>query len=133
MVTTSKKSGSSAPSYHELPVWKVSVDLAVIIYKMTSTFPEQHNNGISEELKRGVLDICAGIAQGYQKSAAFERSNELVKVVEMTYRLESLLYVAARLGLLSGNVLVHYTGVLTEIRNMIGKFIRGAKRNEKAN
>jgi four helix bundle protein len=133
MATTNKKSGTSTLGYHELPVWKVSVDLAVIIYKMTSTFPEQHNNGISEELKRGVLDICTGIAQGYQKPTAYERSNELDAVVVLTFRLESLLYVAARLGLLSGNVLEHYNGVLTEIRNMIGKIIRSTKRSEKAN
>jgi four helix bundle protein len=133
MATTLKKTSATVQKYQELPVWKVSVDLAVIIYKMTATFHEQHLHGISSDLKRGVLDICTGIAFACQKSNAAERSADLMKVIEQTVHLECLLFVASRLGLLSPDVLQHYTGVLTEIRNMLRKLTRTTQRSKKSN
>lgn len=51
-------------SYKDLRVWSKSVELAILIYKLTSQFPKDELYGISSQLKRATVSIASNIAEG---------------------------------------------------------------------
>jgi len=51
-------------SYKDLLVWRKSVELAILIYKLTSKFPKEEVYGISSQLKRASVSVASNIAEG---------------------------------------------------------------------
>src|SRR3990167_34590 len=51
-------------SYKDLVVWKKSIDLATLTYKLTDKFPREEIYGISSQLKRAAVSVASNIAEG---------------------------------------------------------------------
>ena len=68
-------------SFEKLVVWQKAIELAKILYSITSQFPEVENYGLSSQIKRAVVSISSNIAEGYVKSS----SKELVRFTEIAY------------------------------------------------
>ena len=50
--------------FKDLIVWQKSVDLAVDIYAMTRSFPEDEKLGLTSQLRRASVSISSNIAEG---------------------------------------------------------------------
>ena len=50
--------------FKDLIVWQKSVDLAVDIYAMTRSFPEDEKFGLTSQLRRASVSISSNIAEG---------------------------------------------------------------------
>ncbi len=46
-------------TYKELDVWKLSVDLAVDIYKVVSSFPKSETYGLVDQIKRSSVSVAS--------------------------------------------------------------------------
>jgi hypothetical protein len=51
-------------SYTDLDVWKVSVALAGICYRLTKVFPDEERYGMTSQIRRASTSIAANIAEG---------------------------------------------------------------------
>ena len=51
-------------SYKDLTVWRKSVELAVITYRLTNGLPKDELYGISSQLKRASVSVASNIAEG---------------------------------------------------------------------
>ncbi len=51
-------------SYRDLEVWQKSMDLVVICYQMTRSFPENEIYGLTSQLQRAAVSVPANIAEG---------------------------------------------------------------------
>jgi len=51
--------------YEDLEIYKISVEVAIEVYKLTKKFPREETYGISDQLKRAVTSIGANIAEGF--------------------------------------------------------------------
>ena len=51
-------------TYESLDIWKLAIDYAKIIYKVTSKFPRSEQYGLSSQLRRASISISANIAEG---------------------------------------------------------------------
>ena len=68
-------------SFEKLIVWQKSIELAKIIYSVTSQFPKEETYGLSSQIRRAVVSISSNIAEGYVKSSAKEQ----VRFTEIAY------------------------------------------------
>ena len=46
-------------SFKEMPIWKMSMDLAVEIFKITESFPRKEDYGLTSQIRRLALSISA--------------------------------------------------------------------------
>ncbi len=51
--------------YEDLEIYKISVEVAIEVYKLTKKFPKEETYGITDQLKRAVTSIGANIAEGF--------------------------------------------------------------------
>jgi four helix bundle protein len=51
-------------SFEKLNVWQKSRQLAVEIYKVTKSFPEEERFGLVSQMRRSVVSISSNIAEG---------------------------------------------------------------------
>lgn len=52
-------------SYEDLEIYKMSMDLAVNIYKETKKFPKDETYGMRDQIRRAVASVGANIAEGF--------------------------------------------------------------------
>ncbi|MFC1808017.1 four helix bundle protein [Candidatus Omnitrophota bacterium] len=51
-------------SYKDLDVWKKSIELVKVIYKITSNFPKEEQFGLVSQMRRSAVSIPSNIAEG---------------------------------------------------------------------
>ena len=67
--------------FEKLIVWQKSIELAKIIYSITSKFPRNETYGLSSQIQRAVVSISSNIAEGYVKYSPKEQ----IKFSEIAY------------------------------------------------
>ncbi len=61
----STHSNENIRNHRDLRVWQVSVELVVLCYRLTGSFPKSENYGLSSQLQRAAVSIPANIAEGH--------------------------------------------------------------------
>ncbi len=52
-------------TYRDLKVWQQAIDLAELVYKVSSNFPKSELYGLTGQLRRAVVSIAANVAEGH--------------------------------------------------------------------
>lgn len=64
-------------NYKELIVWPKSMLLAEIMYKLTSSFPDEEKYGLVSQVRRSAVSIASNIAEGAGRNSKKEFRNFL--------------------------------------------------------
>ena len=56
-------------TFQDLLVWEKGHNLVLEVYKMTKFFPREEQFGLTSQIRRSCISICANIAEGYRKSS----------------------------------------------------------------
>lgn len=59
-------------SYRELKVWRLGMELAKEVYRLTRTFPKHEVYGLSSQMQRAAVSVPANIAEGHAKTSTRE-------------------------------------------------------------
>jgi four helix bundle protein len=59
-------------SYKDLIVWQKSIDLAKIVYRLTTKFPAEERFGIVAQMRRASISIPSNIAEGQARHTTGE-------------------------------------------------------------
>jgi four helix bundle protein len=59
-------------SFKDLLVWQRAVQLSIVIYKLTASFPAPERFGLTNQLRRASVSIASNIAEGYGRSTKGE-------------------------------------------------------------
>ena len=57
----------STQSYRQVEAWKHAHELVLIVYKLTSSFPEEEKFGLVSQMRRAAVSVPANIAEGYRR------------------------------------------------------------------
>ena len=110
-------------SYKELTVWQKSVDLSVIIYKITESFPKSELYGLTSQIRRNAVSIPSNIAEGQRRG----HKAEYIQFLRISFgsgaELETQLLIAFKVGLLSQRDFNMLSEKLDEIMRMLNKLI----------
>lgn len=55
-------------NFKELIVWQKSIDLVVLVYKITRDFPSDEKFGLINQMRRAAASIPSNISEGHMRS-----------------------------------------------------------------
>jgi four helix bundle protein len=116
--------------YQDLVVWQRSVDLALVIYRATESFPKREIYGLSAQLRRAAVSIPSNIAEGHGREHLGEYLHHLSIANGSLMELETQVIIAARRGLLTPETQSPILASCGEIGRMLAGLIRSLKRHQ---
>lgn len=61
--------------FRKLIAWQKANILAHLIYDITGKFPKDELFGLTSQMRRAVLSVCANIAEGYSRRSSRDRKH----------------------------------------------------------
>jgi four helix bundle protein len=102
----------------ELKIWNKAIDLAVDVYKATSTFPTDERFGLISQSRRAAVSIPSNIAEGAGRNSKKEFSNFLGIANGSSYELQTQLVISNKLNLLENELLNDLLSKIDELQKM---------------
>lgn len=117
-------------SYKDLEVWQKAMDMVVMCYQITKSFPKSEVYGLAGQLQRAAVSIPANIAEGRER----KHSKEFVQHLSIAYsspaEVETHIQIAQRLSYVGSE----NAKQLLEKTSEIGRMINGLRKSiEKRN
>lgn len=85
-------------SYRDLEIWKLAVQLAIKVYKLSKEFPADEKFGLIAQIKDAVTSVSANIAESFGRFHYKDRVNFIYNSRGSLLEVESHLAVAKELG-----------------------------------
>jgi len=102
----------------ELKIWNKAIDLAVDVYKATSTFPTDERFGLTSQSRRAAVSIPSNIAEGAGRNSVKEFNNFLGIANGSSYELQTQLVIANKLAILETEILTPLLAQIDELQKM---------------
>lgn len=110
-----------AKSFRELKVWKLSIDLTVLVYGLTAEFPKSEVYGLSSQMQRAAVSIASNIAEGSARSTRKDFRQFVSIARGSNCELQTQLLIANRLGLAEE----HRIGEIEMLSHEVGQMLSG--------
>ncbi|WP_423818423.1 four helix bundle protein [Salinimicrobium sp. TIG7-5_MAKvit] len=112
-------------SHQDLTVYQKSIDLVVITYQITKSFPPEEKFGITSQIRRSAVSIPSNIAEGAARQSKKDFSRFLYISLGSLAELETQLEISVRLEYLKKDNLLNEE--IIYIRRMLLKLIKNLK------
>jgi four helix bundle protein len=113
-----------AQDYRELKVWQRAVELTVLIYKLTQSFPKSELYGLTSQMRRATVSIASNIAEGRGRANGGEFRQFLSISRGSACELLTQIHVARALGFGADSALVDAESLGNEVSKMLLSFIQ---------
>ena len=90
-----------AKTFEDLDAFRQAVELTVLVYRITESFPPSERYGLASQLRRAASSISSHIAEGQGRLTPGEWRQMLSQARGSLYEVEAHSIVALRLGFLS--------------------------------
>lgn len=87
--------------FEDMSVWQDSQELAVLIYRLTKTFPKDEQYALTSQLRRAASSVSANIAEGFGRATHKDRSHFYHIALGSLLETKNFMYLAARLEYLT--------------------------------
>ncbi len=87
-------------NYQDLLAWQLAMDLAELVYKVSTVLPVEEKYGLVSQMRRAAISIPANIAEGQGRRTCGEFLNHLSMAHGSVRELETHVIIARRLRLL---------------------------------
>ncbi len=106
-------------NHKELDVWKKSMDLVELIYKLSNSFPDSEKFGLTSQMRRAAVSIPSNIAEGAGRKGDKEFIQFLHIALGSLSEVETQYLIAVRLKYIENN------GALELLINDVKKLLLG--------
>jgi four helix bundle protein len=117
-------------SYRDLLVWQQAMDLAVLCYSLTQSFPRQELFGLTSQIRRSAASVAANIAEGHGR----ENPGSFIQFLRVAQgslkETETHLILSERVGLLKAAQLSEVFRKCEEIGKMLRSLIRAIQERQ---
>lgn len=113
--------GTYIYNFEKLEIWKLAIDLSVVIYKTTELFPVEERYGLTSQLKRASSSISANIAEGLSRGG--KDSARFIQIAfGSTIEVLNHLILSNKIGYISDETLGNYRKSILELTNKLNSF-----------
>jgi four helix bundle protein len=84
--------------HRDLLVWRESVELAILVYRVTDSFPRSETYGLTSQIRRAATSVPANIAEGAGRTGTPELLRFLSIASGSLSELDTHFEIAQRLG-----------------------------------
>ena len=116
---------STSKSYQDLEVWRKSIDLAEMVYRVSVNFPPEERFGVTGQMRRAAVSVAANIAEGAERHGTGEFLQFLGIASGSLAETETFLILARRLSMASEEQVAPLLARASEI----GRMLNGLKRS----
>lgn len=88
-------------SFEKLEVWKDSINLTVLIYKLTKAFPDEEKFGLTSQMRRSAVSISSNIAEGISRSTNKDKAHFINLAYSSTMELLNQSIITEKLNYIS--------------------------------
>ena len=114
--------------HKKLDLWRDAMELAVIMYKVTDSFPREERYGLTDQIRRAVSSVPSNVAEGAGRQTKKEFVNFLHIAQGSLSELDTHLELAKRLGYLEQDNWTMLDGKIERIDKMLSGLIRHQRR-----
>ncbi|MBI2596130.1 four helix bundle protein [Candidatus Daviesbacteria bacterium] len=94
------ESSKKEKGYRKLIAWQKANQLAHLVYDNTQNFPKTEIFGLTSQMRRAALSVCANIAEGYSRNSAKNRKHFYIMAIGSLTELEFFIDFAFERGLM---------------------------------
>ena len=117
--------------FRNLNLWVKAIDLAEMIYKTTTIFPENERFGLISQMRRCSVSISSNIAEGCGRNGDNELVHFLTIANGSTCELHSQIILSNRLGFINKEITNEINDKIDEIKNMNYKLQKSIRNKNK--
>ena len=110
-------------SYKDLIVWQKAMELVVLIYSLSETFPKSELYCLTPQIRRCAISIPSNIAEGCWRRTRKDYRQFLVIAFGSGSELETQIEIAKRLSYSKVRDYVEIDALLDEVMRMLNKLI----------
>ena len=110
--------------FRKLDVWHKAHQLAVLIYKVTESFPAAEVYGLTSQLRRAGVSIPTNLAEGCGRSSDADLARFIVIAMGSASEVEYLLLLASDLKLIGEEISGRLGNQIVEIKKMLASLIQ---------
>lgn len=108
-------------NYKKLICWQKADNLALLVYKLTGSFPKNEAFGMTSQLRRASLSVPVNIVEGYNRNSKKELARFLNISLGSLAETEYLLCFAEKLGYVSKD-LEEVKKLIDDVGKLLWKF-----------
>ena len=105
--------------HKNLNVWKKAVELSILVYKITETFPKSELYGLSSQMRRAAVSVPSNIAEGAARKGSKEFDYFLNISRGSLSELDTQVEIARGLGYLKDAKIEKLEQLMTEVDRML--------------
>jgi len=109
----------TAQSFRDLVVWQRSIQLAALIYRLSSFFPRQEMYGLVNQIRRSAVSVPSNIAEGQGRLSTGEFRQFLGIARGSNFELQTQLEIARTLSFGDSRLIEEAEGLSHEVGKMI--------------
>jgi len=106
-------------NFKNLKVWQKAVELAVLVYEVTKSFPTEEKFGITSQIRRSSVSTSSNIAEGSARNSSKAFCNCLDISLGESFELETQLIIAFRTGILPEEKFSLLSREIAELQKMV--------------
>ncbi len=106
-------------SFRDLQVWQRSMELTLVVYRLTQKFPREEVYGLTSQLRRCAVSIPSNIAEGQGRLNTREFKQFLGIARGSNCELQTQLEIARKLGFGDTSLINEAEGLAHEVGRMI--------------
>jgi four helix bundle protein len=114
--------------HKKLDVWKLSMELSGVVYRLTATYPSEEKFGLVSQMRRAAVSIPSNLAEGAARSSSNEFRNFLSFARSSLSELDTQLDLSQQLGLITEQVRREVDLLLIRIDKMLYALHRSKRR-----
>jgi len=116
-------------TFKELPVWKLSHQIVLDVYKLTVKFPPKENFGLTAQIRRSASSVPANIVEGIYRQSARELTKFLYNARGSCGETIYHLILAKDLGYITENECKIITAKCDEVLKQLNAWIKTNKKS----
>ncbi len=114
-------------TYRDLEVWQATVELAVLVYRVTALFPKDERYGLISQMRRAAVSVPGNIAEGKGRASDKELIQFLCHSRGSLFEIETQLTIGEHLGYCTTEQCAEARRETARIGQMINRLIRSVR------
>jgi len=114
-------------SYKDLKIWQKGIELVEVIYKISVSFPQNEQYGLTSQIRRSSVSVPSNIAEGWGRGY----NNNFLQFIKIArgslYELETQLIIAYKIQLITKEDFEIIQNLILIESKMINSFITTLK------
>lgn len=111
-------------TFRDLLIWQKSMELVVLVYESTDSFPDSEKYGLVSQMRRAAISLPSNIAEGYGRNTPGEFQRFLNITMGSLFEIQTQFELANRLDFLTDSTYKVMFQKSREIERMTSSFIR---------